>query len=66
MLKQNAEYEINWPYFHVMKEAIKMLNQLRSPSNQNDFDNYDDGTEADVTDDQIAADVSSYIIILSS
>lgn len=47
MLKQNPEYEINWPYFDVMKEAIRMLNSMKGSSKSNDtydgsLDDFDD------------------------
>lgn len=43
LLKQNPEYEINWPYFDVMKEAIRMLNSMKGTSKSSE--NYDENTD---------------------
>lgn len=41
MLKENPDMEINWPFFNVVKEAIRMLNSLKTGESQIDFDHYE-------------------------
>ena len=56
ILKHNPEYEINWPYFDVMKEAIRMLNSLKETAVHDD----DDGEHPN---DKQLSDDSNYVFL---